>query len=262
MAHPDCFAQHWSLWPVVSVQPPGHQVGAVVVDRDLPGASAADPFPLGALADDPVTALDWTAQALHQALLRLEAGDAPPWLAVPLPALALRSLRGLLRRLAQLGDSQGCADLESRLVAAGRRLVLLLPQNHRALAIDPSLLSGLASRHGLAELWHQVCPSVFQASPEPFLERVLLAPALVAGIDADLRLQRQWSFLIAGLRALQLPVVALGVQPGSELAWLGRHGCEEVGGPPLVDVLDLATGGAAADALPPGAAGFSVVGAA
>lgn len=220
---------------MVSALPPGHRLGGLLIDPRLPGSAPSDPFPSAAFADDPVAALDWAAQALHQALQHLEVEHALPWLAVPLPLPAVSALRGLLRRLARLGDAEGCADLDVRLSRAGQRLVLLLPQGHAALPLDAQLLAGLGARHGLAELWHQVYPSAFQSLRQPSLSRVVLAPPLVAGIDSDWRLQHQWCFLVDGLRALKLPLVALGVQPGSELAWLSRHGCEQVGGPPLIE---------------------------
>lgn len=235
IGQPSPCAQHWQLWPVVSPLSPGHPLGAVLVDPLLPGSACADPFPATAFAEDPAGALDWAAQALHLALQRLDAVETLPWLAVPLPAAALPALRGLLRRLARLGDTADCDDLDARLTRAGQRLVLLLPQGHASMTLDTQLLAGLGARHGLAELWHQVRPSAFQAVRQPFLSRVLVAPSLVAGIDSDRRLQGQWCFLVDGLRALQLPLVALGVQPGSELAWLSRHGCEQVAGPPFVE---------------------------
>lgn len=213
------------VWPVVAATDAGTVHGGVLVHTSRPELIHGDPF-----EEDPIGALDWSVASLRQALDLLERLPEPQWLAVPLPALALTAGRSLLRRLSQAGD----ADLAARLDRVGRRLVLLLPQGHRALDWDPALLAGLAERHGLAELWHRLGPSSFQDAPGLRLERVILAPDLVAGIDADPRHQRQWAFAHQGLSALQIELIPAGVSCASELAWLRRHGCREICGPPWV----------------------------
>lgn len=207
----DATAPAAALVPAGVLLPPGCRSLAELLAVDAPALALGAP-----------QALDLAVEGLCCAIDLLLRAPSSRWLGLVLPPQALMSGGDLLGRWSAAAK----ANLAEQRLRVGRRLVLVLP----VLPVDPRLREQLGAMHGLAGLWHEVRAAALRPATAVALERLLLAPSLIAGIDSGQRLQTQWRFLVHGAQALGLACTSTGVETASELAWLRRQGCREVSG--------------------------------
>lgn len=210
----------WLLVPVFHQGDRSRLAGAVLWPREAPQ------LPFAGEDLEPAEAVAEASAATLAALALLERLPESLWLAVPVHPRALLSARGWWRSL-----SRHHPDLAGARERAGRRLVIAVAQADGLEQVDPDLMHNLVALHTLALSLEQLSPSTLRLPLQWPLARLFLGAAACAGIDSDQHLQQQWRFLAHAAADLAVPLAALGVATGSELAWLRRHGCAEAGGP-------------------------------
>jgi hypothetical protein len=208
----------WRVLPVLD------QCQEVIVGGLLMPSGSRAFAPVHDPDQDPATAQQEAALAMAVALDLLTRMPEPLWLAIAIPNAGLLSARGFFRALATWLP----ADMVALRQRIGRRLILVQSIEPRAPEPSAALLASLAEWHALAAFWTGVPVRVMASPAARRWQRVFAGPPLVAGIDVDLDLQRQWMFLSRGLAALSIPVVAIGADTVSERSWLRRQGCEAI----------------------------------
>ncbi|MEB3264285.1 MAG: EAL domain-containing protein [Synechococcus sp.] len=193
-----------------------------------PEGRPAEREALQALAEDPITALEVSAEQLLLALKLLERLPEPLWLSVVLPPALLPSMRGLFRAL-----SRRVEDLEALRRCIGRRLVVGLqgdPGSGQELRGSP-LLANLAELHTLTvRLGSTEEPVIPQLLALPF-QRVSVTAALADGADSSEAQQRFLRWLVGACHAVAVPIAVGGVVTASKAALLRRLGVDLGHGP-------------------------------
>ncbi|MFY8149173.1 MAG: EAL domain-containing protein [Prochlorococcaceae cyanobacterium] len=193
-----------------------------------PEGRPAEPEALRALEEDPITALEVSAEQFLLALRLLERLPEPLWLSVFLPPALLPSMQGLFRALSRRLD-----DLEDLRRRIGRRLVVGLqgdPGSGRELRGSP-LLTNLAELHTLTvRLGSEGQPVIPQLLAVPF-QRVSVTSSLADGADSSAPQQRFLRWLVGACHAVEVPIAVGGVATGSQAALLRRLGVDLGHGP-------------------------------
>jgi len=214
----------WHVHPVFAELPESRVIGGVLLPAlqshgpaFVPDPSLAPMQSLELAVESTLAALDW--------LVRL---PEHIWLMVVVDPMALRSERTWWSQLAGRHP-----DLAAGRNQAGRRLVVGVMQAEGLEEVDPRLMRNLAELHTLALAMEDPLPAAMREPLRWPITRMVLGPTACVGIDANLLLQAQCRFVQRAAQDLHMPLTAVGLANGSELAWFRRQRGLELCGPAL-----------------------------
>ena len=184
---------------------------------DLPTAEE-----IQALEEDPVLNISVTQDSFVFALRALDRIPANLWLSVNLSCQYIGSGKMFFRPI-----SKQVLDLECLRRRVGRRLVVEVTEAKVAGEHE------LAFIHELTSL-HTIAVDDFGSGDAPLshmlnldFSKVKLDRSIVSGVDADCFRQRFVKWLVAGCHAIDVEVIAEGVETESEATFLRRSGVNQ-----------------------------------